>query len=570
KKQLYFDLAKQFHFRKVKSLRICSGVTLPELSSILELACLPVKEVITRGGVQFLLSEAGVANVQVEELDYSSLLREEGGVEADMGAYLLNQSMRAEDPEKIKEFALHFESAIAHVSVKDIAEDKQLGDNLRNFLAYLHTSDEAAFHRCVQSLFRVVLKDKAPATREQMSAFAGFVKDLSADTIAGIIVDEAAHNDEFNNKNLLMFLQELGASDHNAVSSSLAGTITSEKAKISLSSKSSRKLKDLFKVSDSFVSGIYERVMETLSRNSPAESPFMCDRERVQLNYHFILLFMLGTEQEPQRLDSIAQKICSGWQDVIREPLPDYFHALAAALASSRGQIASVSSLAQLDLLFRCFVEEAAFQEEVPGWIDQLIDDLKESAKDEHWYFEKMFSGGALTRRSLSLFLRLFPEYTDQFCGHLARSAGDIEFMGAVVEELKQVNSPQVTAILESIYGVSNDLIKIEVLKAMTGLPELDEGFLFAIISQENALLRKEAVTVLAPYGPARDKALRLLLSDDDIWGRKNAWVKENIGIVEELAIPGAAPLLERLGRKPFFWNAAVRRRARKSLEALA
>ncbi|MFA6383935.1 MAG: hypothetical protein WCY10_01035, partial [Candidatus Omnitrophota bacterium] len=59
KKQLYFDLAKQFHFRKVKSLRLFSGVTLPELSFILELACLPVKEVIARGGMQFLLSEAG-------------------------------------------------------------------------------------------------------------------------------------------------------------------------------------------------------------------------------------------------------------------------------------------------------------------------------------------------------------------------------------------------------------------------------------------------------------------------------------------------------------------------------
>ncbi|MFA5100896.1 MAG: hypothetical protein WC547_08450, partial [Candidatus Omnitrophota bacterium] len=192
------------------------------------------------------------------------------------------------------------------------------------------------------------------------------------------------------------------------------------------------------------------------------------------------------------------------------------------------------------------------------------------STRDERWYLERMFAGTLMPGRSLSLFLRLFPEHVDKLCGHLAQYAGDIEFIGTVVEELKQVHSPQANFALENIYGFSNDLIKIEVLRAMIGLPELDEGFLLPIVSQENILLRKEAMAVLACSDEARDKAVDILLRDDDVWGRKNAFVEENIGILEELKIPDAIPYLERIARKPFFWNSALRRRAQKALEALA
>ncbi|MFA5100413.1 MAG: hypothetical protein WC547_05985, partial [Candidatus Omnitrophota bacterium] len=373
KKQLYFDLAKQFHFRKVKSLQITSGIALQELSSLMEIVCLPVKDVLGRGGVQHLLSEAGVVNIRVEELDYSSFLRDDGGAEADIGAYLLNQSMQGEDPVKIREFSLHFESAIARISIKNIVEDKHLGDNLRNFLSYIHTSDEPSFRRCVQSLFRVVLKDKAPATKEQMSAFAGFVSGISADTIAAVIAEEASQNDEFNNENLSLFLQELDAYNRGAVNSVLAQTLTADDSPLRMSPKASRKLKDLFTVSDApLVSGIYERVMETLSRNIQAEAPVTFDRDRALHNYRFILLFVLGSEEDPQRVESVAQRICAEWPNIISEPLPEYFHALAAALSGHRGQTASISSLGQLDLSYRRFMEESAFQGEVPEWMDDL------------------------------------------------------------------------------------------------------------------------------------------------------------------------------------------------------
>ncbi len=571
KKQVYFDLAKQFHFRKVKSLQLSAGITIEELSAVMELACLPVKDLLAKGGMQYLLSQAHIVNARVEELDYSLLLQNEGGVEADLGVYLLNQSMQGRDPARIREFAHHFDSAIANISVGNIAVDAQLRGNLHSFLAYLRTSDEGEFHKCVTSLLRVALKDKADATPEQMAAFVEFAGPLSPDAVAGIIVGEASRNDEFNSKNLALFLQARSAQDQGAVHVSLARNISARDPSTRISSKASKKLKELFSVSDTpLVSGMYEQVMQTLSGNIQAQAPLRFDRDRARQNYRSILLFSLGFEQDPRRIDTIAHRINSEWQDFIQDPVPEYFTALGAALSDRRGQAAEIHSLGELDLLYRRFIEDAAFGSEVPAWLGGLIDGLQESTRDERWYFEKIFASGVVTRRGLSLFLRLFPEHTGRLCEYLARAADDLELIGSVVDALKGIDSTRVNEILENIYGFSNDLIKIEVLRAMAGLSEPDERFLLPLVSQENALLRKEAMAVCASDTGMRDKAAEILLRDDDMWGRKNALLEENIGIIEELRVAAAIPYLERLVKKPFFWNSSVRRRAQKAIEALA
>lgn len=571
KKQVYFDLAKQFHFRKVKSLQFLSGVSIRELSAVMELASLPVKDLLAKGGMQYLLAEAHVVNARVEELDYSLLLGTEGGLEADMGAYLLNQSMQNRDPDKIREFALHFDSVIANMSLKNIVEDPQLSVNIRNFLAYLRTSDEAAFRQCVQSLFRMVLKDKAPATKEQMASFVECVASLSPDAIAEIIVDEASRNEEFNNDNLFLFLQARRDDGPEGVPSSLARSIASRAPSRRLSSKASKKLKDLFTLSDSkVVSGVYNKVMEALSAVAPSEASLRFDRDSAQRNYRSILLFCFGFEQDEERLDVIAQKISAEWQNFLKEPVFEHFKALAAALSGHRASMSRIHSLSELDMSFRRYVEDAAFQTTPPPWLDDLIDNLQESARDAHWYLEKIFSSGSVNKRGLSLFLRLFPQHLDRFCTDLAQYSGDIDLIGSVIEVLKETHSSGMSRILKDIYGFSNDLIKIEALKAMAGMPEPDEEFLMPILSQDNMLLRKEAAAVLGSSPEARRKAAETLLSDNDMWGRRNSLLEENIAIVQELHFGESVPYLEKLAHKPFFWNSALRRRAQAALEVLS
>jgi len=67
-----------------------------------------------------------------------------------------------------------------------------------------------------------------------------------------------------------------------------------------------------------------------------------------------------------------------------------------------------------------------------------------------------------------------------------------------------------------------------------------------------------------------RGEAAGILLDDNKRWRRRNAWLKENIDIVQELHIVEAVGYLRRLAHKPFFWNSSLRRRAQEAIEALS
>ncbi len=84
KKQLYQDISKQFHFRKIKAVQFSAGVSTEDLVKLMEAAALPVKDILKSGGMQFMLDKAGVSGIQIEELDYSSFLRSEGEISVDV------------------------------------------------------------------------------------------------------------------------------------------------------------------------------------------------------------------------------------------------------------------------------------------------------------------------------------------------------------------------------------------------------------------------------------------------------------------------------------------------------
>jgi len=469
KKQLYLDLAKQFHFRKIKSLQLSKGISTDELTVLLSLASLPVKVLLEKGGMQRLLLEEHVVNVRVEELDYSLLLDREDGFELeDVGAYLLNQNIQNQETAKLKEFALHFDSVIANLSLKKLVEDSQLKENLYNFLAYLQSNDWPAFERCARSLFRVVLKDKVSATKEQMASFLDFIKNLSREAISETIVEEIYRNDDFNEGNLSIFLQAMGSSEGKIVQSSLAKDLTESHSVKPISAKAAQKLKNLFSLPEFESSlGIYRRTIETLSSSIPSETHFNLDRQSAQRNYRSILLFIFGFEQDTNRLDIIAQNICLEWQNFMRDPVPEHFKAIDAALSSHRDKIGHLHSLAELEMNFHRYLEDSAFENNIPAWLDALIGNLRENTRDEHWYLEKIFSSDNVGKRGILLFLRFFPDHVEELCRWIRQYTDDMDMLGSIIDALKESALPAASDILKDIYGFSNDLIKIEVLKAM-------------------------------------------------------------------------------------------------------
>ncbi|MCU0650700.1 MAG: hypothetical protein MUC52_00500 [Candidatus Omnitrophica bacterium] len=568
KKQLYLDLARQFHFRKIRSLQINQGVTLQELCLLLEAIVLPLKEIRRRGGIQGILKSGQVSSIVIEELDYSQLLGDEGEVSEDLWSGILRDTIKSEDPSKIKEFTKDFESNIKKVSLKKITADSDLRGSIRDFFLYLKSSDKDACTRCALSLFGLILKDKNPATADALSFLADLLKDLSDEDIVHAVIDEAAHNEEFNHENLENFLKALGSERKNAVNSSLANNIVDSHGAGALSPVARRKLKNLFNVSESrLVSGIYQKVMETLSRDDLHDSRFSFERERYLRNYRYILLFLLGSSDDPELLKDVASRIADAWEAIVQDSRPDYFESLRAIMSKLKDNNSSSAPLEELNKNFCRFVEGHIWQDEIPDWILPYLDSLEEPTIDVQTYIYKIFNQGRINRFILDLYMRFFPQEVDLFCDTLFRFSADIEFVGSIVEEFKNISPDRAGPVLERIYAFSNDLIKTEVLRSMHGWQDLDEGFLLPIL-QENYVLRKEAMAVLVSSDRTREMAVDLLFANDDIWGRKNALILENISIVEELKIFEARPHLERIAKKPFFWNFAPRRKAARALEA--
>jgi hypothetical protein len=568
--QLYKDLSRQFHFRKVKSLQLSAGLTVQELSLLLETIVLPLKEILGRGGIQKILAKGQAANISVEELDYSLLLGDIGEQSADVWAYILHETIKGQEPAKIKEFADNFDATIGKFSIKDLAADKNLIESIGRFLSYLSTSDKETFDRCTRSLFRMLLKDRNTAAESDLEALSEFVNKLSLDEISNIVVDEASRNDEFNNGNLSLFLKALDPVRHSDFHSALANTIINKQKASHMSPRAAQKLKDLFTVSSSpLVSGIYQKVMDALSMVTVQDNRFVFDQDHFMLNYRNILIFFLNVENDEQRLGDISSKICAEWESIIKDQRAEYFQRLRDALSLRKERIGAVASLAELDSLYRGFVEGQIWLDEVPAWLEPHIDSLSRTTMDARKYIRKMFDSGRVNRHILRLYLRFFPDDIGLLCDSLEHAGADTEFIGDVVDELKFVPGPQIGEILKKIYGFSNDIVKIEVLRAMQDRRDINDGFLMPVIKSDNYFLRKEAFAALASDDRTRAKAIDLLFGVDDIWGRKNPLIIENINIVQELNTAGSINHLKRLAKKPFFWNAAVRRRARLALEVL-
>jgi hypothetical protein len=115
-RSLYEDLATFFHRRKVKSIKIKKEITNKELSKFLVNVSSSENNILTRGGIKKILKEKQVKNIEIEELDYSQLIKGAGKEVKDIWAYLLG----SEDFDNVKNKE-QFKSLSLNLKPQDLA-----------------------------------------------------------------------------------------------------------------------------------------------------------------------------------------------------------------------------------------------------------------------------------------------------------------------------------------------------------------------------------------------------------------------------------------------------------------
>lgn len=566
---LHKELAKMFHARKVKSIQLRRGITVAELLLLLEKLSLPIKEILSKGGVSRMFGAAGAKNITVEDLDYSQLLKSDGEEITEVWKYMFNEAVAKDNHDKIQEFADNFDAIISRFKARDLIENNELNANLEKFLAYIRTKDEEKFRECSQTLLQMLLKSKGLLVPENLQRISGFFVSLDERDIADTIGEAMASEDGVDPQAFAFFSSLFGKEKGDRVASAFSANVKSGRS-AGLNAKVSKKVKELFVFGDnSLVPEVYRHAIATLVEGGvSSDKNFSFQRQMIQENYRFILLNLLVDEDDPRKAGVVLEKLLSQWDKVAAERDSGYLKLIAEVLRRRRDGSGELPAfLAPLEKKFADFLENLAWEENIPQELQPFLDGLSRSFAGEEFYSRRIFTENKVTPYVLKLFFKFFPGSVEEFKKQLEQKAGDIEALARIIESLKALNSPVSLVCLRHIFSFGNDLVKIEVLKAMAGLSDYDEELLTGVIKQESGMLKKEAMAALLRSEGLKQKGIDLLFHVPNPWGRQNNVLLENMAIADELDLRGAGKYLSALSKKPFFWHAPLRERARQILE---
>ena len=566
----YVELASLLHFRKIKSIEFREGLTVEELIDFLSSISLPTKEILRQAGVQNILNRKNISHIYTEELDYSELLRDEGEEVRDVWIYLFKKVLEKEDQLKINEFADNFEKIVGKLRTKDLLQDEQLRQNIYNFLNYLKEKQKDRFYNCSKGLLRMILKDKSILQEYRLQNLKAFFNDLDKDALTEILGDEILTDDNFNYLSLIVFSKLIGEDKHKVVASSLKERLKKEEL-LKTNPKIRKKIRELFSISDSSSAiELYRHILYPLLDESPLEGTFPFEHDVLDVNYRFALLNLLAGEENAEKLSLISEYLLKECANLTEENL-DYLKFLWETLDKKiKGDISRSELFEGLKDYISNFIENMAFKETPPLDLEYFIDKLEKSVLGYNFYINKIFNEGIVNTYILKLFSKFFPQYLPSFYENLKRKHTDIDFLGRVVESLGGLDSLSGIEILKNIYSFSNNIIRIEVLRAMQKLSRYDNEFLFTILEEGDFFLKRQAFVILAKDELTRKTALQRLLAIPSLFGRKNKLIIENIKVVEDIGLKEAESYLASLSRRHFFWNKNVRDRAKSGLRELA
>lgn len=561
------ELAGLFHLRKIKSIELREGLGVEDLADLLSAIALPPRELIKEGGLTKILKDLDRKHFSVEELDYSGLLGAGGGKEVgDVWTRLFKEALKEEDQLKIIEFADNLENIIKNFQVKDFFENEELRESLYNLLLYLKNNRKDKFCQCSRAVFNHLLKYKEALYDERLDKIKSLFVDLDNNDYARIFWGGLLEDESFDSLNLNLFSNLAGEGRKNQIAESILKR-SPGKDYLKENPKAVKKIRDLLSVTgDQAVSEVYRNILSSLSSEISFEEGFSYDRNQLNLNYRYILLNMLAQEQHRKRLGLIVERLSGAWEQITRERDFEFIKDLSEVLARRSNENSFFASTFEgLEKQRSGFLEEIIWQE-YGSEIESLTQTLTKSAHGANFYLYKIFAERKINPSALKLFFRLFPGQSAEFLDNVSDKASDMEFLGKIVEALKGIDLAIIPEVLKKIYPLSNEMIKIEVLRAMRQLPRLDEEFLQSVLKNGDLPLKKEALAVLTRDPAPRKRAVEAISSLKSLWGTKNKAIMDNLLMLEELELKDASFYLNELSSLPFFWNKGVRSRARDIL----
>ncbi|HTZ11511.1 MAG TPA: hypothetical protein VMD04_03950 [Candidatus Margulisiibacteriota bacterium] len=572
KAMLYTELASFLHQRKIKSIEFKEGVLLDELASFFSSTSLPVKEIPKKGGLRNILGKANVRHIVVDELDYSALLGSEGEEIKDAWLYIFNEALSREDSEKIEELADNFGKIISKLKPGQIAEDKELQEGLNNFLTYLKENKKDKFNICSSQVFKSIAKYGTLPDKASTETVKALFKNCDTKDFAGLLWDEVLTDDNFDSLSLDFFSQISGGEPaQNDIAVSFLEKAKDNKEVFFNNPKAVKKTQHLLSimekegVSNTYISEVYRNTLSSLLKDTSSKKSAIFDRKSLHENYLSVLLNMLAAEKARDALVIISERMTKELGAAVQERNFAYLKDVSETIRRKNQEDPRTADIFEgINKGIFKFVEGSIWDEPLARELEYFIDNMDKSYLGIGWYMDKIFNEGIFNPYALKLFFRLFPSSAPLFYENLSKKASEMDFLSGMIGALNLVNPAFAKEALKQIYYLSNLIIKAEVLKAMQRLKEFDREFILSVLDEADTSLKRESLRALAKDESLVKPALDKLFLIPSPWGKNNKVLLENIMLVQEAGLKQAKGYLEILGKRRFFWNAALRKKARE------
>jgi hypothetical protein len=563
------EIAKTFHFRKVKNLEIEKGLTRQELIAFISRIILPPTDIYKEGGLQRMLKDGNIRHLSVEELDYSQLLMGEGEEVKDVWTYLLDDAIEKQDDQRIDQVAESFEKIATQLDPEDFAENEELHVNVGKLMRYMKRTQDERFHSCAKVLVKSFVKNKKVPQESKMDKLRIIFADIGEEDFASALWEEIATDASFDALSFSLFSKLTEKDKQERIAEKLKEEVIKDDTAIS-SAELREKVKELLSgTSSPYVSEIYRETLNSLLRDISIQRETQLDRNLLMKNYRYALLNLFVAETDHETKKILLTRILEEWDDIKETGDFEYLKNLASLLRKENGGFSSETIAIKTNKLIADFIENAVLRGQTSPYFDIFLDNIEQSSLGVNAYLQRIFSGNKITPYVFQFFFKFFSDSMVYFLINLEEKSPDQKFLERVTESLRLIDTPLSLEVMKAIFPLGNNFLKIKVLRAMQQLSTQDAEFLMPILQKGSYALKKEALIILVKHEATRKQSLDTFFSVSSPYGLKNKLLRKHIQIVGEAVIKEARDHLFSLSQKKDIWNRKLREEAGKVLEKL-
>jgi len=563
------EIAKTFHFRKVKNLEIEKGLTRQELIAFISRIILPPTDIYKEGGLQRMLKEGNIRHLSVEELDYSQLLMGEGEEVKDVWTYLLDDAIEKQDDQRMDQVAESFEKIATQLDPEDFAENEELHVNVGKLMRYMKRTQDERFHSCAKVLVKSFVKNKKVPQESKMDKLRIVFADIGEEDFASALWEEIATDASFDALSFSLFSKLTEKDKQERIAEKLKEEVIKDDDAIS-SAELREKVKELLSgTSSPYVSEIYRETLNSLLRDISIQREMQLDRNLLMKNYRYALLNLFVAETDHETKKILLTRILEEWDDIKETGDFEYLKNLASLLRKENGGFSSETIAIKTNKLIADFIENAVLRGQTSPYFDIFLDNIEQSSLGVNAYLQRIFSGNKITPYVFQFFFKFFSDSMVYFLINLEEKSPDQKFLERVTESLRLIDTPLSLEVMKAIFPLGNNFLKIKVLRAMQQLSTQDAEFLMPILQKGSYALKKEALIILVKHEETRKQSLDTFFSISSPYGLKNKLLRKHIQIVGEAVIKEARDHLFALSQKKDIWNRKIREEAGKVLEKL-